>query len=61
MAVYTALTPTVVQLEKKSCITVDDDPLHCEIHFSLCARKISKHGGLNEPEEAYEATSFTMA
>jgi hypothetical protein len=34
MAIYTVLTPTVVQLEKKSCIKADDDPLGCEIDFS---------------------------
>jgi hypothetical protein len=34
MAIHTALTPMVVQLEKKSCITADDDPLRCEIDFS---------------------------
>jgi hypothetical protein len=31
MSIDTALTPMVVQLEKKSCITADDDPLRCEI------------------------------
>jgi hypothetical protein len=31
MVIYTALTPTVVQLEKKSCITAYNDPLRCEI------------------------------
>jgi hypothetical protein len=33
MAMDTSLTPMVVQLEKKSCITADDDPLRCEIDF----------------------------
>jgi hypothetical protein len=61
MAVDRALTPTVVQLEKKSCITADDDPLHCKIYFSRCARKISNYGRSNEPREAYEATAFPMA
>jgi hypothetical protein len=28
LEIDTALTPTVVQLEKKSCITADDDPLY---------------------------------
>jgi hypothetical protein len=58
---YISLTPTVVQLEKKSCITADDDLLRCEIYFSWCARQISKYGGSNKPSEAYEATSFIVA
>jgi hypothetical protein len=35
MTIDTALTPTVVQLEKKSGITADYDPLSCEIDFSI--------------------------
>jgi hypothetical protein len=27
-------TPTAVQMEKKSCITADDDPIRCEIYVS---------------------------
>jgi hypothetical protein len=34
MAIDTALTLIVVQLEKKSCITSDDDHLCCENAFS---------------------------
>jgi hypothetical protein len=40
MVIYTAPTPTVVQLEKKSCITEDDDPLLCEIDFVMCLADI---------------------
>jgi hypothetical protein len=57
----TALTPTVVELEKKSCITADDDPLRCEIAFSICAWLISKYDVSSKQKEADEATSFTMA
>jgi hypothetical protein len=61
MAIDTALTPTVVQLKKKSCITADDDPLCCEIDFSQCTWQISNYGQSNEPSEAGEATAFTVA
>jgi hypothetical protein len=57
MAIDTTRTPMVVQMEKKSCITADDDPLCCEIYVSWCSGQISKYGKSNDPADADEATA----
>jgi hypothetical protein len=61
MAIYTMKTLTVVQLEKKSYIKADDNPLCCEIYVVRCYKPISKYGKSNEPADADGAITFNLA